>query len=87
MKEEWRIEELRKQEDQTSPNRSVYAASLRSLAPGCACSTTFMFCATALRPTFVYGVDLVDSTKQGAHGVRPGWAHPTSYTAGTLGDI
>ena len=68
----------RKIKGKPAHNRSVYAASLRSLAPGCACSTTFMFCATALRPILIYGVDLDDSTKQGAHGVRPGWAHPTS---------
>ena len=47
----------------------------------------FLFYATALRPIIVYGVDLVDSIKQGAHRVRPGWAHPTSHTNSTLDDI
>ena len=37
-------------------------------APSCACSTTFLFCATALRPTLVYGVNLVYSPNKGHMG-------------------
>ena len=73
----------------TAPNRTVYASPpVGGSAHGCACSTTlFCFvprpCGLPLSTEWTW----ITAQNKGAHGVRPGWAHPTSYTAGTLGAI
>ena len=77
---------LKRWQHATSHNRTVYASPpVGGSAPGCACSTT-LFCFVPRPCGLLLSTEWTWITAQnkGAHGVRPGWAHPTSYTAGTL---